>query len=101
LTVSPDLGWRLFAVVSSPRFRLGDGEVKDGPDEGEAAVLAGEASHHLVDFPSEAGWTRGRRSSASSGRIWTLDAWELNAAEIAEHALQAGAFVARLADQAG
>ncbi|HYB24456.1 MAG TPA: hypothetical protein VED41_11705 [Solirubrobacteraceae bacterium] len=54
-----------------------------------------------MDFPSEAGWTRGRRSSASSGRIWTLDAWELNAAEIAEHALQAGAFVARLADQAG
>ena len=26
---------------------VGDQEVEDGPDEGEAAVLAGEAAHHL------------------------------------------------------
>jgi hypothetical protein len=26
---------------------VGDEEVEDGPDEGEAAVLAGEAAHHL------------------------------------------------------
>jgi hypothetical protein len=49
--------------------------------------------------PSEAGWRRGRRSAASSGRIWTLDASELNASETADHALAVGEFIARFGDR--
>lgn len=51
--------------------------------------------------PTLDGWTPGRRSSASSGRIWTLDASELNASEAAAHTAQAGEFIARVAEQLG
>jgi hypothetical protein len=42
-------------------------------------------------------WVRGRRPSANSGRIWSLNASESDAATAAADTLSAGAFIARAA----
>ena len=46
--------------------------------------------------PSDEAWTKGRRPSARSGRVWTLNASELNADEAAQRALTAAALIARV-----
>jgi hypothetical protein len=55
----------------------------------QAAVDAGP--------PSEGPWRRGRRPSRQSGRVWTLDASEIDARETAQHAFAAWRFIARVA----
>lgn len=70
-------------------------KVTGGDQEGrwacyDAAVAAGP--------PSDATWRRSRRPSRNSGRIWTLDASEMDAGETARHTLAAGDFIASIAD---
>lgn len=64
----------------------------------QAARLAAYETAQQFGPPSDAGWTCGRRPSRNSGRVWTLNASELNAAETAALTLEAGAFITRVAE---
>jgi hypothetical protein len=66
-----------------------------GGDPG--ARLAAYDEVRAAGPPSPQGWKPGRRPSRQSGRVWSLDASELNADEAAQLAIGAGVFIDRVA----